>query len=85
MALTSIDAVNGERRKVVKSLHDGLSQQLTAASMLSHMMIELMARENNTCIAEMTQLNNSLQNAVFELNGLYKTLEPDLQQAVIVA
>ena len=85
MANTSTDAVNIERRRIIKNLHDGLSQQLTAASMLSHMIVGLMAREKNSCAAEVAQLNNYLQNAVEDLNALYKTLEPDLQQARLTA
>lgn len=83
MAISSTHAVNGERRKVVKCLHDGLSQQFTAASLLSHMITELMGRENNSCMVEMTQLHNYLQNAVGDLNTLYKTLEPEFQQTTL--
>lgn len=63
---------------MVKNLHDGLSQQLMGATMLSHVIMTRMEKENNSCLREMTQLDRYLQQAVDDIGALYKSLEPTL-------
>lgn len=64
---------------MVRNLHDGLSQQLMGASMLSHVIMTRMAKEGNSCVEEMTQLDRYLKKASEDLKALYKTLEPTLE------
>lgn len=72
------DSVNAERRKLVETLHDGLSQRLMGAAMLSHVLLERMVQEGNACAQDMAQLNQYLNQASEDLKDLYKSLEPSL-------
>ncbi len=67
-------AIEAERRKFAKILHDGLTQELTAASLISKVLRDELEQEGHPKSPDDAILHDALAKASSSLLSIYKAL-----------
>ena len=66
--------IEAERRKFAKILHDGLTQELTAASLISKVLRDELEQEGHSKYADAAVLHDALVKASASLQSIYRAL-----------